>query len=217
MANLKNTRTRKRGIGRIYSHTNRIKYSKQSLSINNLLPGQICTFSYRSTEPKNYDNNPLILFLYLDKKTGLVHALNLHYLNESQVQNLFKSVSKVTSVDFGSSKNLDQHHIKVELSDKNNSKTPTPQQLYDKAIKPLIGLPGYKNAYRTFSSSKINGAAKIINYRLDIVEKEVREQTELTQGELTTKELFKAVEEQDIKVKAGKQTQRNSEDSSDEN
>ena len=206
MANLKETRTRKRGINRINSHSSRIKPSKKTLSLNSMLPGQICTFAYNVDDPKNYDKHPLILFLYRDKKAKLNHAINLHYLNEKGVQLLFEKISKHTSVTFGSSKNLDEHHVKVDLSNRKSSKIPSPIQLYEKAVKPLMKLPNFKNSYRTFSESKVSGNFRIVNYKLDIIEKRIRRQTGITKGESSTSELFKGIESQDIGVTTGKDT-----------
>ena len=128
MANLRETRTRKRGINRIYPHSDRITYSDQGMSLNSLIPGQICTFSYRVTNPQNYDNKPLILFLYKDRITKLIHGINLHYLTERDVQALFNKIAKFTSINFGQSKNFSEHHVRVDLSERKGSKIPSPIQ-----------------------------------------------------------------------------------------
>ena len=211
MANLKKTRTRKRGVNRIYSHSDRITYSKKTLQMSGLLPGQVCTFSYKIDDPKNYDKQPLILFLYKDRNTNLIHGINLHYLSEKEVQFLFKSISKHTSINYGKSKNMKEHHVRIDLADKRTSKTPSPMQLYEKVIRPLLNLSAYKNCYRTFSDRNVSGSVRLVNYKLDIIEKEFRKETDLSKGDLSSKELFKATEESEIEIQAGKINEGNDE------
>ena len=52
-----------------------------------LYPGMIVQFKY----PSKNDDNPLILLLYKEYGDGLVHGLNLNYLLETEVQQLFCS------------------------------------------------------------------------------------------------------------------------------
>tara|TARA_B100000287_G_scaffold309080_1_gene292268 strand:- start:585 stop:1205 length:621 start_codon:yes stop_codon:yes gene_type:complete len=202
MANLKNTRTRKRGIKRKYSHSSRITPIGGSIPVNSLLPGQLCSFNYKSSTNKDiYDRQPLILFLYKDIPTKLIHAINLNYLSESDVQRLFKKLSRITSISIDESKNVKDRHVIVDISHKTGDKKISPIKLYESIIKPDTII---NKCYRTYSLNSIFGSVKLFNYRLDIVQELVRKQLDISKGEVTDRELHKSLNEGEHKVKIGK-------------
>lgn len=197
--NLSNTRTRKRGMVRKVNHSGRIQ-SKKTISKSKLKPGMMVTFRYDGK--KIYDENPFVLFLYKEKH--LMHCINLNYLQESIVQNLFKNVSKVTSVEFNSSDDkVNKQYTGIDIKEKIQGGTGiSAKMLYDKVIKPkLLNIPSTNNCYRTYDINKIL-SFNLVAYKLDVIEEEVREDTDITPGELSKAELHKAIlqDEHDIET-----------------
>ena len=77
----------------IYNHRSKIQ-GVQPAHLKAIYPGMIVQFDYQPTKDKEIkDETPLVLILYKEAgykaQTGLVHALNLNYLMESEVQRLF--------------------------------------------------------------------------------------------------------------------------------
>ena len=64
------------------NHGRRILREK-TLHSGSILPGMILRFAYTGA----YDTRPLVLFLY--KEGNLAHCVNLNYLHEYKVQELF--------------------------------------------------------------------------------------------------------------------------------
>ena len=180
------------------NHYRRI-LSKVKIPKNELTPGMIISFNYRGKGI--YDKIPLILFLYNDISTNLIHGLNLNYLYEKDVQNIFEKISKKVDIS-----------IKYDENEEGNSyvslnKNPTSKRgfgakkLYEQVIKPSIfSMERTKNCYRTYKLNNISNLM-LMNYRLDIIEKYIREQTELSKNDLKSNELFKVIKEQQIEIK----------------
>ena len=105
-------------------HNQRI-ISQKSTSINNLKPGMIARFGYKSDNV--FDKNPLILFLYRETANNLIHSINLNYLYENDVQNLFEHISKKIPIK------MDNKSIYLEFT-----KAVRPRQLYETIIKPKL-------------------------------------------------------------------------------
>ena len=71
----------------IYLHRDRID-KVQTGSWNSVIPGMILSFKYKN--PKAFDKNPLILFLWFEKDRDLIHSLNLNYLTRYKLKRLFR-------------------------------------------------------------------------------------------------------------------------------
>jgi len=188
---LSKSRTRKRGMNRKINHSRRIQ-SKKPISKNKLKPGMMVTFRY--TGKNIYDDNPFVIFLYKEKH--LMHCVNLNYLQESTVQKLFKDVSKVTSVELSSDNKVNKQHTGIDINERSGQTAgASAKTLYEKIIKPkLLNIPSTSNCYRTYDINKIS-SFNIITYKLDVIEKEVRDRTGLTKGKITSGELHKSLVE----------------------
>ena len=196
--NLSKSRTRSRGLKRKISHERRIQ-SEKPISKNKLSPGMMVTFKY--TGKSIYDKNPFVLFLYEDKPKKLIHCINLNYLHESVVQKLFKDISKVVPVEFAGSTDLNKPFTGVDMTGEDSSgdvatnkkSTATANMLYEKIIKPkLLNIPSTENCYRTYSTGKVS-SIRVVSYKLDVIEKDVREVTNVSKGEVPSAELHKSI------------------------
>tara|TARA_Y100001963_G_scaffold158969_1_gene260613 strand:+ start:4003 stop:4653 length:651 start_codon:yes stop_codon:yes gene_type:complete len=198
--NLSKKRTRKRGLLRKISHDRRIQ-SKKSISKNKLAPGMMVTFSYNNTGGDIYDRNPFVLFLYEDKPKKLLHCINLNYLQESVVQKLFKNISEIVPVEFSGNTNLNKPFTGVDMTGDDSSgnisndkkASSTAKVLYEKVIKPkLLNIPSTENCYRTYSIDKVS-VIKVISYKLDVIEKSIRDKSDVSKGEFSSAELHKSI------------------------
>jgi hypothetical protein len=181
-------------------HSRRI-IAEHTITKSNLKPGMIVTFGYTGTGIR--DNNPLVLFLETDDQRQLMHAINLNYLYENDVQVLFENISKKVSIKvhkrlgrdvLGRYQTIDRSPF-IEFTKKFD-----PKKLYDSVIKTkLFTSRKTKNCYRTYKATKITNL-KLVNYRLDIIEQEIRKQSQLSKHALSTPELYKAMEEQEVRV-----------------
>ena len=73
-------------VNTIYNHKKRI-VNTQPGRINSLYPGVIIQFQYRGETV--YDKLPMVLVLWNDYPNYKIHGLNLNYMNEFQIKNLF--------------------------------------------------------------------------------------------------------------------------------
>ena len=179
------------------NHNRRI-LSEQIVSKSDLVPGEIIRFGY--TSPNKYDPKPLVLFLYHDKVTKLIHGINLNYLYEADIQRIFKQISNVVDVELKQGKG-DNGFTKVKLTSGKSKTGVGAEKLYERVIKPKIfSIPRTKNCYRTYKTTKIT-QLRLINYQMDVIEQELRDSTGLKKSQLKTNELFKNVQEQEIEVK----------------
>jgi len=173
-------------MSRILRNTRRI-ISKRRIQRQTLSAGSLVTFNY--TGPKVTDKNPLIIYLYNDDK--LIHGINLNYLYEHDVQNLFKFINSVIPIRMISSEKKSEIEFTKEVDAK---------KLYESVIKPkLMNVPRTKGCYRTYKSNKMTNL-HLVNYKIDVIEKQVREMTGLGRRKLSKGELFKNVAEQKIDV-----------------
>ena len=195
---LSKTRTRSRGLKRKISHERRIQ-SEKPISKNKLSPGMMVTFKY--TGKSIYDKSPFVLFLYEDRPKKLIHCINLNYLSESVVQKLFKDISKVVPVEFAGNTDLNKPFTGVDMTGKDSSgdvatnrkSTATANMLYEKIIKPkLLNIPSTENCYRTYSTGKVS-SIRVVSYKLDVIEKDIREVTDVSKGEVPSAELHKSI------------------------
>ena len=188
------------------NHTRRFVGYPQAISKRNIKPGMIVTFSYVGY---HNDPKPLILFLGVEEKRGgtrddLLHGINLNYLHEANVQKLFTELSKKTPVRFDdqSFKEWGSSFGYVEIEKDINSPGNNANVIYETVIKPKLMRAAYtKNCYRTYFFNKVQ-SLKLVNYKLDAIEKAVREQTGLSKHALKTPELFKQLEEDQLDVSA---------------
>jgi len=63
----------------------------QPAKLGALMPGMLCEFRY----PSKTDKTPLILIIFKDKSTQLMHSINLNYLTEGMIQKLFCECEKL--------------------------------------------------------------------------------------------------------------------------
>ena len=205
--NLSKSRTRSRGLKRKISHARRIQ-SKKSIAKTKLSPGMMVTFIYENSKADIYDRNPFVLFLYEDRPKKLIHCINLNYLSESVVQKLFKDISKVVPVEFSGNTDLNKPFTGVDMTGgdssgdiaTNRKSTSTAKMLYEKVIKPkLLNIPSTENCYRTYRIDKVS-VIKVISYKLDVIEKDVRDVTGVSKGEMPSNELHKSILESDENI-----------------
>jgi hypothetical protein len=182
------------------NHNRRI-LSKNVISKSEIVPGMILDFRY--TNPKAYDKNPLVLFIYKDTRgdNTLLHCLNINYLYERDIQSIFETMSKLIDLKIDYDETEDSYTQLQLQKDPKSTTGITGKHLYERIIKPKIfKLQRTKNCYRTYNIKKIQSLT-LINYRFDVIEKRIREQANLSKHRIKTSELFKNIEEQNITIK----------------
>lgn len=196
--NLKKTRTRKRGLRRKVNHERRIQ-DELRIQFNQLINGMILMFNY----PGSYDKEPLILFLYKDNKLDIVHGINLNYMHEPIVQRLFNEITKLTSIEVTKDKfKKGRKFTIVNIDDPRNKNPLSPKEFYDNLIKPIIYKMSGDNIYRTYKMSKMSNM-RMVNYKLDVIEKEIRSKYNIKHRDVTSSEINKSFNESDESIEAG--------------
>jgi len=141
-----------------YRQTHRKNIIKEAtISKNKLEPGHIVRFNYGGK--KVTTKRPLVLVLNPSYK-GLMHGLNLDYLSESQLKQLWK----LTKLELaGKIQKLTKLRLPLIKADIGN-----PRQFYNSRLKKfLTGKVGSTGvAYRTYSKGSIGGL-RIIDYRFE--------------------------------------------------
>ena len=148
------------------SHGRRILREK-TIHKGSLLPGMIVRFNYTGV----YDTRPLALFLYEEK--GLAHCINLNYLHEFKVQELFDWALRMFEgrIDecFKEENffNLAGGFTRIGFTSKLAPSDVDASEFYKRAIKPrYLKTPATSGCYKTYKVEKM-GALKIINYGID--------------------------------------------------
>ena len=143
---------------RIVDHYRKI-LDKYPVSINQIYQGDLIEFKYKG---KNiFDKNPLVLFIYYERDNRLMHGINLNYLYETDVQNLFKKIHKTVAPVTGPHIN-ESMWTKVNLS---SFGIFSGKRMYETSVKPYL-TPGVQNSYRTYKRNNMSNV-KLIKYNLD--------------------------------------------------
>ena len=154
---------------RLYNHKTKIR-GIQPAKLSALQPGMLLTFRYKAKDIM--DKNPLIVFLVKDG--DLIDGLNLNYLTEYKVSQLFKNFSdKVGVVDEDEDDNnlLNEDYTLINLPSykrefggnplsKSESVTKM-KRLYKKLIKPKMLITD--DIYRSYKISNISNL-KVVRY-----------------------------------------------------
>jgi len=119
----------------------------------------IIQFSYYGEE--RVDKRPLILFLYHDRTKKLVHGINLNYIYDYEVQQIFDNAAKITKVKMENESILSEKEYTRILIPRSRSEQTT-KKLYENIIKPT--LIEY-DIYRTYKPAKIR-RIKLVTYKL---------------------------------------------------
>ena len=169
---------------------------------NVLKPGMIIRFSY--TTPNSYDKRPVVFVTWIDRKTNrnqnLIHGINLNYLNEGEVQKFFENISKAVQLGMDDEELDDgQLYTKVYLPEGMLSG----KAIYNTVIKPkLLKVNSTSNCYRSYKALNMKSVG-IVNYRLNIIENEIRKDAELSRYAVKSAEFYKALLESGKKIIVG--------------
>ena len=142
-------------MSRKINHFRRI-INEEPMGIRMIDTGMMIRFRYN--REKVTDRNPLCLYLCRDKKTRLVHTVNLNYLYESKVQLLFERINEVIPVMNLKNNEKDDPVTRAIIPPTGPGSAKT---LYDTVIKKDI-LPEF-DSYRTYKIKKIRDL-KIVEY-----------------------------------------------------
>ena len=154
-----------------YNHVDNIESFQKIPGLKFLKPGMIIRFRYH--KPNTFDNNPLVLFLWLEHHK-VIHGLNLNYLNFHE----FKQLFKVLNLDFTVGEvqddkrpkpfyedftrvvipSMDVKKTKDRTLSHDEAKTQM-KRMYETIIKPKI-LRG-ENIYRKYLRKNITGLEAI--------------------------------------------------------
>lgn len=145
-----------------YSHKSYIM-DNEPLRKNSVWPGMIVEFSYKSSKAFS-DPKPLVFILFKDTEKKLFHGVNLNYLSEYEVQQLFGFVRKIVplSLHDKSAKTLSETTTRFQIPKMSEK---IPNVLYEKVIKPKY-LVKNKKCYRTYSTNKVS-STKVVSYKIE--------------------------------------------------
>tara|TARA_R110000824_G_scaffold66026_7_gene171665 strand:- start:1406 stop:1891 length:486 start_codon:yes stop_codon:yes gene_type:complete len=156
---------------RLYNHKRKIK-GIQPAKLKALEPGMLITFRYNAKDIM--DKNPLIIFLYRDINDNLIDGLNLNYLTEYKVSQLFKNFNNivgVTAKDEEDNNLLNEDYTLINLPSYKKVLGGNPlsksesiakmKRLYEKVIKPKMLKTD--NIYRSYKISNIR-TLKVVRY-----------------------------------------------------
>ncbi len=153
---------------RLYNHKTKIR-GIQPAKLSALQPGMLLTFRYKVKDIM--DKNPLIVFLVQDG--DLIDGLNLNYLTEYKVSQLFKNFGNeigVSDKDVSDNPLLNERYTLVNLpSYKSGTSNPLAKaesvikmkRLYKKLIKPKMLRTD--DIYRSYKIKNINNL-KVVRY-----------------------------------------------------
>ena len=154
------------------NHSRRI-LNQKTLNKNNLLAGMIVNFTY--TKPDIYDRKPLILMLHREK--NIIDGLNLNYLHEAKIQQLFKLILNAFEGRYDEAFkseflfNLNGEFTRIGLSERIAPSDVDGSEVYSRVIKPrILTQVATKNCYRSYDLNYIS-TLKIIDYKIDVLEK----------------------------------------------
>ena len=152
-----------------YNHSTNI-VGIQPAKINALEPGMIIRFKYSSKS----DNNPLVLFFWNDSHEKNIHGLNLNYLTNYKIKNLFESFGKTTTIsqvdeDEDETTLLSEDYTRISLPPITKTQTKSVSEaklemkrMYKNRVKPILKTD---DCYRTYKLDRIS-SLKVIRYRL---------------------------------------------------
>ena len=149
----------KKNKSKLVNHFRRI-IDTYPVQLNQMETGDIVRFKYSGSNI--FDPNPLIIYIWNDNTTRLIHAINLNYLYEDQVQKLFKRIHKVNPVT-GPHVDPDSW-TKINLINANRGLF-SAKRLYESVIAPQLS-PNTPNCYRTYHRDKIT-KINLVKYKLD--------------------------------------------------
>ena len=155
----------------LHNHLSRINHF-QHANFTSLIPGMFINFVYKSENA--FDKRPLVLFLYNDEKTDLVHALNLNYLNASRVRRLFGVLNMnfdvVTKQTANNERQLYAPYTWCKLPGiRDNAESLSQMDLFYRTVIKTKLLPEQgDNIYRTFKRPLMSGI-RAVNFRRSIL------------------------------------------------
>ena len=155
----------------LYNHLSHVA-NFQHANITSITPGMFIHFRYNSENA--YDKRPLILFLYNDKDTDLIHSLNVNYLSSTRIKRLFSVLNLnfdvVTKQTANNEGQLYAPYTWVKLPGiKKNAESVSQMDLFYRTVIKTKLLPEQgDNIYRTFKRSLMTGM-RAINFSRSIL------------------------------------------------
>ena len=156
---------------RLYNHKGKIK-GIQPANLKSLEPGMLITFRYNAKDIM--DRNPLIIFLYRDINDNIIDGLNLNYLTEYKVSNLFRNFNNIVGVgekDEEDNNLLNEDYTLINLPSYKKELGGNPlskaesiakmKRLYEQVIKPRVLK--IDNIYRSYKIKNIR-TLKVVRY-----------------------------------------------------
>ena len=71
----------------LYNHKSNITHLQPVITIKFIQPGTLLQFKYNGD--KVFDKKPMVLVLWNDKSESKIHGINLNYLSEFKIKELF--------------------------------------------------------------------------------------------------------------------------------
>ena len=141
--------------------------SRSVAKIQDLWAGAIVQFRYNTKASTTSDKWPLVLIIYLDRKTRLLHCINLNYLPLQVIHLMWRQISEFFGLDVEEKQKGEkkERQSKVELFTREGDMT-AGIKLYERVLKPKI-LERF-DCYRTYSLKKI-GRIEAIEFDMKVV------------------------------------------------
>jgi len=149
----------------LVNHNSKILNESPS-GIRQILPGQIIRFKYTGSTK---DPQPLVLTLFLEENK-LLHCVNLNYMPEEKIQQLFRMLASkygVATPDKKGRGNKIDKYSQISMPAKGGGlKSQIGRDIYRTIVKPIL-IENY-NCYKTYTITKISGL-RLVEYDMDIV------------------------------------------------
>ena len=152
-----------------FNHARKIN-KIQPAKFTAISPGMIITFNYGSGVKNINDKNPLILFLHFDSKTGVVDGLNLNYLSNYRLKNLFdgfRDRTIVTKMDEEDSNLLAEDFTQVVIPSPLKLQTGSPSEVrieMGRMYKKFLKKP-YSDVYRSYKPNRMR-SLKVVEIKV---------------------------------------------------
>ena len=150
-------------MANLYRHYNRI-YNRRSVSKWELVNGMLVELRYRPDEgQKITDDKPIVFIIDTDEynpdfKKKKISGINLNYLQQNVIEELFRYMLGVT----GWVRDELTNRLRVDVKDEETASVVRPEQIYRKIIKPR--LLNRNDCYRSYNYHKISSVYSV-NYK----------------------------------------------------
>ena len=139
-----------------YNNKRAITLKETTISSGQILEGMVVSFRYKD----GFDNTPLVLVLYNDRKKKMIEGINLNYITIRRIEKLFEAIKQegvpleMDEIIAGETRDT----TRVQLSSQRRRGNVTPKKFYKEIVKSDTHV---KTAYRSYKLNKVSSIRAI--------------------------------------------------------